>query len=233
MDGRAALLDSGFRANPIFYTMSAFPHARYLKGAHEPTQFVPDTGAEVAIAGRSNSGKSSAINALTQRHALARTSKTPGQTQLINFFELEPGRRLVDLPGYGFAKVPRPLQQHWKRLLEAYFRDRESLTALFIVMDARRPLEEQDWQMLRYARARGRMVHLLLTKADKLSRNAAASTLARVRREIGELATAQLFSATANTGVDEARRQLQGLLQAKEPGDDHSSPGQTSVPQGS
>ena len=92
--------------------MSAFPHARYLKGAHEPSQFVADTGVEVVFAGRSNSGKSSAINAITQRHGLAKTSKTPGQTQLINFFELENGRRLVDLPGYGFAKVPRPLQAH-------------------------------------------------------------------------------------------------------------------------
>jgi GTP-binding protein len=222
-----ALLDSGFRAHPRFYTMSAFPHARYLKGAHEPAQFVADTGAEVAIAGRSNSGKSSAINALTERHALARTSKTPGQTQLINFFELEPEQRLVDLPGYGFAKVPRPLREHWKRLLESYFRQRESLAALFIVMDARRPLGDQDWQMLHYARARDRNVHLLLTKADKLGRSEAARTLARVRRETRELATAQLFSATAKIGVDAARRQLREFLRAKQPGDAHASPGQT------
>jgi GTP-binding protein len=199
--------------------MSAFPHARYLLGAHEPTQFVADGGAEVAFAGRSNSGKSSAINALTQRHGLARTSKTPGQTQLINFFELEPGRRLVDLPGYGFAKVPRPLQEHWKRLLEAYFGGRESLAGLMIVMDARRPLSETDWQMLHYARDRGRHVHLLLTKADKLSKSDAATTLARVRRESKGLATAQLFSSTAKTGVEEARRQLRAFLGAqKNPG---------------
>ena len=136
--------------------MSAFPHACYLRGAHTPAQFVPDVGSEVVFAGRSNSGKSSAINAITQRRALARTSKTPGQTQLVNFFELEPQRRLVDLPGYGFAKVPRALQQHWKGLLEAYFEGRESLTGLVIVMDARRPLGPQDWQMLEYARARWR-----------------------------------------------------------------------------
>ncbi len=210
--------------------MSAFPHARYLKGAHEPTQFVTDTGTEVAFAGRSNSGKSTAINALVQRHALARTSKSPGQTQLINFFELEPGRRLVDLPGYGFAKVPRPLREHWKRLLEAYFGERESLTALFIVMDARRPFGEQDQQMLEYALASGRAVHLLLSKSDKLSRGASAATLARVRREAGERATAQLFSATANTGIDDARRQLQRFLNAKRPGDGESSPGQTGSP---
>lgn len=225
MDARAALIDFSVRAKHRFYTMSAFPNARYLLGAHEPAQFVPDTGAEVAFAGRSNSGKSSAINALTQRHALARTSKTPGQTQLINFFELEPGRRLVDLPGYGFAQVPRPLQEHWKRLLEAYFGGRESLGGLMIVMDARRPLAEQDWQMLRYARERGRQVHLLLTKADKLGRGAAATTLARVRREIEGLATAQLFSATAKTGVDEARSRLRAFLGAKKPGDGRSVAG--------
>jgi len=197
--------------------MSAFPHAKYLQGAHEVTQFVPDTGVEVAFAGRSNSGKSSAINALTQRHGLAKTSKTPGQTQLINFFELEPERRLVDLPGYGFAKVPRPLREHWKRLLEGYFQSRDSLTALFVVMDARRPLGEQDWQMIRYAASRGRRVHLLLTKADKLSRNEAVMTLARVRRETLSVATAQLFSATAKTGVDEARRELRASM-IKKPG---------------
>jgi GTP-binding protein len=204
--------------------MSAFPHARYLKGAHEVAQFVPDTGVEVAFAGRSNSGKSSAINALTQRHGLAKTSKTPGQTQLINFFELEPGRRLVDLPGYGFAKVPRPLQEHWKRLLEGYFEGRQSLTTLFLVMDVRRPLGEQDWQMIRYAVARGRRVHLLLTKADKLSRNQAMATLARVRKEASGVASAQLFSATARTGVDEARRELRASM-IKKPGDERLTAG--------
>ena len=227
MDALAALIDFSVRANRRFYTMSAFPHARYLKGAHEPTQFVADTGAEVAVAGRSNSGKSSAINALTQRHSLARTSKTPGQTQLINFFELEPDRRLVDLPGYGFAKVPRPLQEHWKRLLEAYFRDRESLAALFIVMDARRPLGEQDWQMLEYARARGRAVHLLLTKADKLNRSEAVTTLAKARRETKGVATAQLFSSTAGTGVDDARSVLRRCLREKKSGGDDSPPDET------
>jgi len=218
VDANAALIDFSVRASHRFYTMSAFPHARYLKGAHEPQQFVEDTGAEVCFAGRSNSGKSSAINALTQRNGLARTSKTPGQTQLINFFELEPDRRLVDLPGYGFAKVPRPLQDHWKRLLEEYFTTRESLTGLFIVMDARRPLGEQDWQMLEFARARGRAVHLLLTKADKLNRSEAATTLARARRETKGMATAQLFSSTARTGVDEARKQLREYLRVKKPG---------------
>ncbi len=199
--------------------MPAFPHARYLLGANAPGQFVPDTGTEVAVAGRSNSGKSSAINALTQRRSLARTSKTPGQTQLINFFELEPGRRLIDLPGYGFAKVPRAIQDHWRGLLESYFSRRESLAALFIVMDARRGLGEQDWQMLEYARARGRPVYLLLSKADKLSRAESQKVLAEVRRELGGLAGAQLFSAVTGAGVDEARGALRAYLRAKKPGD--------------
>ncbi|MCZ8130116.1 MAG: ribosome biogenesis GTP-binding protein YihA/YsxC [Steroidobacteraceae bacterium] len=192
--------------------MSAFPHAKYLLGAHEPHQFVPDEGAEVAFAGRSNSGKSSAINAVTQRHSLARTSRTPGQTQLVNFFELEPGRRLVDLPGYGFAKVPPKLQKHWERLLGQYFGERESLRALFVIMDVRHPLTDHDWRMIEYARTRGRGLHLLLTKADKVSRGAGMATLAQVRREVGGTATAQLFSALDKTGVDEARRVLKQWL---------------------
>ncbi len=207
--------------------MSAYPHARYLKGAHDPSQFVPDTGREVAFAGRSNSGKSSAINAITQRHGLAKTSKTPGLTQLVNFFELAPGQRLVDLPGYGFAKVPRPVREHWRGLMDRYFRERGSLAALFLVMDVRRPLSDTDLQMLAFARACGRRAHLLLTKADKLSRSAGLATLARVRREVGEQATAQLFSATHRTGIDEARRALRQYLDAKEPGDGEPSPGQT------
>jgi GTP-binding protein len=194
--------------------MPAFPHAKYLLGAHEAHQFVPDDGAEVAFGGRSNSGKSSAINAVTQRNALARTSKTPGQTQLINFFELEGNRRLVDLPGYGFAKVPKPLQQHWHRLLDVYFTRRESLRALFLIMDVRHPLKDLDWQMIDFARSRRRGVHILLTKSDKLGRGAAMKTLAAVRGEIGEFGTAQLFSALDKTGVDEARKALKMWLRS-------------------
>jgi GTP-binding protein len=205
--------------------MSAFPHAHYLKGAHEPTQFVPDTGAEVCFGGRSNSGKSSAINVITQRAGLAKTSKTPGATQLVNFFELEPGRRLVDLPGYGFAKVPRPLQDHWKKLLEAYFRERSSLKALFLIVDVRRGLGEQDLQMVEFARSCGRAVHILLTKADKLTRNQGASALAAVRRQLGTVATAQLLSAPAKTGVDEARKALRAFLKEKNPAGQVPPPG--------
>jgi len=207
--------------------MSAFPHAHYMKGAHEPPQFVADVGSEVCFAGRSNSGKSSAINAITQRNGLARTSKTPGRTQLINFFELEMGRRLADLPGYGYAKVPRPLQEHWKVLLETYFRSRKSLTALFLIADVRRGLSEQDWQMIRFARSCGRGVHILLSKADKLTRNQGASALAAARRELAGEATVQLLSVPDRTGVEEARRVLRDYLSVKEPGDGRPSPGET------
>jgi GTP-binding protein len=207
--------------------MSAFPHAHYMKGAHEPPQFVADVGVEVCFAGRSNSGKSSAINAITQRHALARTSKTPGHTQLINFFELEPRRRLVDLPGYGFAKVPRPLQEHWKRLLETYLRSRSSLAALFLITDIRRGFGEQDWQMVRFAHSCGRGVHVLLTKADKLTRNQAHAALAAARRELGATAGVQLFSSTAKTGVNEARDVLVQYLKEKNPAAEGPPPGET------
>lgn len=205
--------------------MSAFPHAHYLKGAHEPSQFVADTGTEVCFGGRSNAGKSSAINVITARAGLARTSKTPGHTQLVNFFELESGRRLVDLPGYGFAKVPRPLQDHWKRLLEAYFRDRATLRALFLIVDVRRGLGEQDLQMVEFARACGRSVHILLTKADKLTRNQGAAALASVRRQLGPSATAQLLSAVDKTGVDEARKALRAHLREKNPAGTEPPPG--------
>jgi GTP-binding protein len=129
------------------------------------------------------------------------------------------GRRLVDLPGYGYAKVPRPVQDHWKGLLEKYFRDRKSLTALFLIADIRRGLGEQDWQMIRFARACGRGVHILLTKADKLTRNQGASALAAARRELAGEATVQLFSVPQRSGVDDARRVLRDYLRTKEPGD--------------
>jgi len=197
--------------------MSVFPHARFLTSAHDPGDFCEDLGAEVAFAGRSNSGKSSAINAILARRDLARTSKTPGRTQLVNFFELSPGERLTDLPGYGYAKVPPALREHWRRLMEAYFGSRTSLAGLFIVMDARRPLAETDWQMIEMAGGRGSGVHVLLSKCDKLGGNAARETLRRVRAELGELASAQLFSAVSKEGVNEARAVLRRMLARRGP----------------
>lgn len=192
--------------------MSAYPNARFLKSAHDPGDFCEDFGIEVAFSGRSNSGKSSAINALLHRRDLARTSKTPGRTQLINFFELNPGERLVDLPGYGYAKVPPAMRKHWRHLMGDYFSARASLTGLFIIMDARRPLAEFDWQMIEMAAARNCRVHVLLSKCDKLGRNEARDTIRRVRAELADTATVQLFSAVSGEGLDEARRVLKSML---------------------
>ena len=192
--------------------MSRYPRARFLKSADSPAGFGDESGVEVAFAGRSNSGKSSAINAIVGRKDLARTSRTPGRTQLVNFFELEPGRRLVDLPGYGFAKVPPAVREGWRRFIEAYFGVRESLVGVVIVVDARRGFGDSDRQMLDYAAARGCRVHVLLTKADKLSRNEARRTLLKTRQQLGKAVTVQLFSASIGEGVAAAVWALETLL---------------------
>lgn len=192
--------------------MSAYPIAEFLTSANSPSQFVPDAGREVAFAGRSNSGKSSAINAILGRRGLARTSKTPGRTQLVNFFSLGEDLRVTDLPGYGYARVPEAVRQHWGKLMDAYFRHRQSLAGLFVVMDARRPLTDYDRGMLGWAAQAGCPAHILLTKADKLSRGAGAAALLGVRKAVGDAATVQLFSALKGTGVEAAREKLDALL---------------------
>jgi len=197
--------------------MSAYPDAQFLTSANKRSQFVADDGREVAFAGRSNAGKSSAINAILGRRGLARTSKTPGRTQLVNFFGLAAGVRITDLPGYGYARVPEAVRRHWGTLMDDYFHHRESLAGLFIVMDARRPLTEFDQGMLGWAHAAACPVHLLLTKADKLSRGAAQSTLLGVRREVGDAASAQLFSALKGTGLEQAREVLDDFLGVVQP----------------
>jgi GTP-binding protein len=192
--------------------MSAYPNVRFLTSANEVRQLPQDLGVEVAVAGRSNAGKSSAINAITHRKGLARTSKTPGATRLINFFELEPDRRLVDLPGYGFAAVSGTMRQHWGTLIEAYFRKRASLRGVIVVMDIRHPLKDQDWEMVRLAQSRSVPVHLLLTKADKLGRGARAASCEAVRRQTTAGVTVQAFSALSGEGVPEARSALERML---------------------
>lgn len=192
--------------------LSIYPAARFLTSAHEPPQFVADEGAEVAFAGRSNAGKSSAINAILGRQNFARTSKTPGRTQLVNFFALADGQRLVDLPGYGFARVSRDTREHWRELLDDYFRRRASLRGLMLVVDSRRGMGEGDGQMLEWAQALSCPVHVLLTKADKLTRRESEQTLNVAAGAIGAQATLQMFSATAKLGVDEARATLGAML---------------------
>ncbi|MDX5444501.1 MAG: ribosome biogenesis GTP-binding protein YihA/YsxC [Zoogloeaceae bacterium] len=193
-----------------------FNQARFLTSAARLSQAPADAGREAAFAGRSNAGKSSALNAITGHKGLARTSKTPGRTQLINFFEVTPAARLVDLPGYGYAKVPPEVKAQWQRHLTAYLAERESLTGLILLMDVRHPLTEFDRQMLDWCAQGGLPVHVLLTKADKLKRGAAQNTLLSVRRELKLLhpqASAQLFSALDGTGLEEARDRLAAWLE--------------------
>jgi GTP-binding protein len=183
-----------------------YAHVKFVTSAAEAHQLAPDVGREIAFAGRSNSGKSTAINAITQRAGLARVSRTPGRTQLINFFELAPDRRLVDLPGYGFAKVPEKIRQHWLALMEHYFNVRESLVGLVLIVDSRRGLGAQDAAMLEWILARDRLAHVLLTKADKLNRSDSQRVLRETKAACSDTAvTAQLFSAHSKIGFDEAR----------------------------
>ena len=195
-----------------------FRTAQYLLNAHRLDQLPPDTGAELAFAGRSNAGKSSALNKVCDQQGLARTSKTPGRTQQIVVFPLDETHRLIDLPGYGYAKVPEKLRAHWHEVIDAYLRTREALRGIVLVMDARHPLREFDRTMLAFAHATGRNSLCLLTKSDKLSRGEAARVLHAVRRELDPLAPgaiAQLFSSLSGTGVDEARGVLADWLFAK------------------
>jgi GTP-binding protein len=193
--------------------MSSYPNAKFLTSAAEARQLAPDTGREVAFAGRSNAGKSSAINAITERAALARVSRTPGRTQLINFFELGSGRRLVDLPGYGFAKVPEQVRARWLELMEHYFNVRESLAGLILIVDSRRGLGSQDAAMLEWMLARDRPAHVLLSKSDKLNRREAEAVLRETSAACSDTAvTVQLFSAHARSGVGDARAVLERWL---------------------
>ena len=196
--------------------------AQFLLAATRPRQF-PQGGREVAFAGRSNVGKSSAINALLNRKKLARTSATPGRTQQIIFYGLGGDDiRLVDLPGYGYAKVPHAVKDQWGRLIEAYLLDRPCLAGLVLIMDARRPMQEFDQQMLEWADHFQLPLYVLLTKADKLKANEARRTRDFVRAELASRFPdmgAQLFSATKGTGIEEARAQLAAWLGLDEAGD--------------
>ncbi len=197
-----------------------YTRACFVKSASRLSDLPPDSGVEVAFAGRSNAGKSTAINTITGRKGLARTSKTPGRTQLINTFELVPdGPRLMDLPGYGFAKVPERVKQQWAGLLDGYFRNRQSLRGLVLMMDVRRPLTDFDQQMLAWCSDAGLPCHVLLTKADKLSRGAGGGALQKTRAALAKLPgefSAQLFSGLKRTGVEEARQKLDEWLDPRD-----------------
>ena len=194
--------------------MSIFAGASYLHTAANLSQLPPAGPPEIAFAGRSNAGKSSAINALAGRRRLAYFSKTPGRTQQINFFALPGGGLLTDLPGYGFAKVPASVRGEWDGFLSTYLQTRETLAGMALVMDSRHPLTELDWRMIHWFVPTGKPIHILLTKADKLGRGPSLATLTSVRRAVADTprTTAQLFSSTTRAGVDEAEQIFRGWL---------------------
>jgi GTP-binding protein len=195
--------------NPVY------TQAKFINSSPRLKDTPPDQGLEVAFAGRSNAGKSSAINTLTRQHGLARISKTPGRTQMLNFFEINEHQRFVDLPGYGYAKVPLAVKKQWHELMETYLTSRKSLCAIVLVMDVRHPLTEFDWQMVEWCEHTGLPLHVLLTKADKLNYGAAKNTLLQIQNELKEAnfpLTIQLFSSLKKTGIDEVHKALDHLF---------------------
>jgi GTP-binding protein len=199
-----------------------YKRLRFLISAAAKKQFPENDTLEIAFAGRSNAGKSSAINTIADNKTIARTSKTPGRTQLINFFSLDEKRLLVDLPGYGFAKVPPRVKRQWLELMESYLADRPNLIGLVIIMDIRHPLKEFDWKMLEWCAHYNINAHVLLTKSDKLKKGPAAATVLSVQKQIKEEgfdASVQLFSALKKIGVDKVHQVLDNWLdlQPKEP----------------
>lgn len=208
--------------------MPLFRNAVYFASAHHLRDLPPATGREIAFAGRSNAGKSSAINTLADHNRLAFVSKQPGRTQLINFFSLGDEKYLVDLPGYGYAKVPESMREHWQKVLSAYLSERFSLHGLVLVMDSRHPLQPLDWQMLNWFLPTGKPVHILLTKSDKLSKNDALKTLRAVKAELEKFdntITVQLFSSLKKQGVEDAENVIGTWLT---PSADHAPDAATS-----
>ncbi|MDA9679938.1 ribosome biogenesis GTP-binding protein YihA/YsxC [Gammaproteobacteria bacterium] len=191
-----------------------FTTAKFVTSAATLPQCPADEGAEIAFCGRSNAGKSSAINALTDQKGLARTSKTPGRTQLINFFTLEDETKLVDLPGYGYAKVPISVKEHWHRHLDEYLRDRKSLRGMVLLMDIRHPLKEFDKMMIDWSIDSGLPLHVLLTKADKLKRGGQQNGLLSLRKHLPNEITVQVFSATKKLGIKELEKNLTDWLES-------------------
>lgn len=197
--------------NPLYH------QAKFINSSPELKNTPKDHGKEVAFAGRSNAGKSSAINTLTRQNNLARISKTPGRTQMLNFFEINHELRFVDLPGYGYAKVPLAVKEKWNKLMESYLTKRKSLCAIVLVMDVRHPMTDFDWQMVDWCQHMQLPLHILLTKADKLTYGAGKNTLLQVERELQGVTfpvSLQLFSALKKTGIDEVHEALDRLFNA-------------------
>jgi GTP-binding protein len=199
-----------------------FRTVEFVTSAMHVSQLPADEGREVAFSGRSNVGKSSLINALCRRRKLVRVSKSPGRTQALNCFQIDSGRRLIDLPGYGFAKVPTQVQSKWRNLVESYLQQRQSLVGLVVIMDARHPLQKLDWQMLAWCEQLPKPILLVLNKADKLSKSAALQVQADVAKQLSAYAlddfSLLIASATRHTGVDKLRQAVTAWLTKKSPG---------------
>ena len=189
-----------------------FNKTKFLKSASNITECPDDIGAEIAFVGRSNSGKSSAINVITNQKNLARISKTPGRTQLINFFEIDESRRLVDLPGYGYAKTSKAQQKEWGLMIGEYLKCRQTLKGIILIIDIRRGLMELDHDFLDFYLPMSKPLHILLTKSDKLKKQACRKSLDSVESIVGEVSSIQLFSSLKRSGADEARERLLELL---------------------
>ena len=189
-----------------------FRQAQFVTSAFELSQLLPDEGLEIAFAGRSNAGKSSAINCLTQQKGLCKTSKTPGRTQLINFFALDDNRKLVDLPGYGFAKVPKKMRLHWDQVLSSFLLQREALKGLVIVVDIRRGISDMDWALIDMVGSKLHL-HILLTKSDKLSRSAVKSEILNTREQLSDYRhTVSSLSNLSRQGLDELEQRCASWL---------------------
>ena len=192
----------------------SFRQAQFATSAFELSQLLPDEGLEIAFAGRSNAGKSSAINCLTQQKGLCKTSKTPGRTQLINFFTLDEKRRLVDLPGYGFARVPKKMRSHWDQVLSAFLLHREALKGLVVVVDIRRGISELDWALIDMVGTKLE-IHILLTKSDKLSRSAVNAEILKTREQLdNERHTVSSLSTLNRQGLELLEQRCHAWLES-------------------
>jgi len=189
-----------------------FENINFIKSANQVSQFPEDSGREIAFVGRSNAGKSTALNAIFRRKNIAKTSKTPGRTQLINFFSVDDDCRVVDLPGYGFAAVSKEKRKQWDELISDYFRTRDALKGVFLIIDSRRMITQLDHLFLEFYLPLGKSLHVILTKADKLKKLERMEALQNTETSLGNVATIQLFSGTNKDGVTVAKQRLSEIL---------------------
>ena len=192
--------------------MLGFENIKFIKSANQVSQFPEDSGNEIAFVGRSNAGKSTVLNVIFNRKNIAKTSKTPGRTQLVNFFKLDDDSCIVDLPGYGFANVSREKRNQWDRLLSSYFKTRTALTGVFLVVDGRRGITDLDRVFIDFYLPLEKSLHVLINKSDKLNKSEQALVLEQFKSYLGEVATIQLFSGTKKMGLEIAQNRLIEML---------------------